>query len=187
MHVEISQHTRALAAYIASAASQPLDAAVIEKTKHHIVDTLAAAISGRALPAGDALLKCFALQGGTPEATVFGTSMRTSAINAAMANAMLAHADETDDSHLTSRNHLGCGVVPAAFAVGEREGASGMAVIRAVALGYAISARVCHALGTDQPYNAGHSTHPFAPTFGAAAAAGALAGLNEDQCRWLLS
>ncbi|MEM7406943.1 MAG: MmgE/PrpD family protein [Pseudomonadota bacterium] len=187
MQVELSQHTQRLAAYIANATARPLDAAVVEKTKHHIVDTLAAAVSGRALPAGEALLKFFALQGGTPEATVFGTSMRTTAINAAMANAMLAHADETDDSHLTSRSHLGCGVVPAAFAVGEREGASGMAVIRSVALGYDIGARVCHALGTDQLYNAGHSTHTFAPTFGAAAAAGALAGLNIDQCRWLLS
>jgi 2-methylcitrate dehydratase PrpD len=36
-------------------------------------------------------------------------------------------------------------------------------------------------------YEAGHSTHSFAPMFGAAAAAGALADLNADQVRWLLS
>ena len=35
--------------------------------------------------------------------------------------------------------------------------------------------------------DAGHSTHSFGPTFGAAAAAGALAGVNADRARWLLS
>lgn len=73
-----------------------------------------------------------------------------------MANAMLAHADETDASHLTSRSHLGCGVVPATLALAERKGSSGIDVLKALALGYDIGARVCHALGTDQLYDAGH-------------------------------
>ena len=34
---------------------------------------------------------------------------------------------------------------------------------------------------------AGHSTHTFGPMFGAAAAAGSLAGLKYDQVRHLLS
>ncbi|HAT35257.1 MAG TPA: MmgE/PrpD family protein, partial [Rhodospirillaceae bacterium] len=36
-------------------------------------------------------------------------------------------------------------------------------------------------------YDAGHSTHTFAPTFGSAAAAMALANLNADQVRWGIS
>lgn len=184
---DISEHSQRLASYIAAAAAAPLPDAVAEKTKHHILDTLAATISGVQLPAGQAILRFFASQGGTAEAAICGTGLVSTAINAAMANAMLAHADETDDSHLSSRSHLGCGVVPAALAMGEREGSSGTAVLRAVALGYDIGARVIHALGSDQLYNAGHSTHTFAPTFGAAAAAGALAGLTAQQCRWLIS
>lgn len=177
----------ALAGYISGAAERKLPSDVIEKTKHHVLDTLAAIVSGsRLLPAGPVLRYVDSL-GGTREALVCGTPTVTTAVNAAMANAMLAHADETDDSHLTSRSHLGCGVVPAALAMGEREASSGERLLRAVALGYDIGARVCHTLGTDQLYAAGHSTHTFAPTFGAAAAAGALAALSAQQCRWLLS
>ncbi|HSS64999.1 MAG TPA: MmgE/PrpD family protein [Gammaproteobacteria bacterium] len=179
--------TAALSAYISGAAQRELTPEVSEKTKHHVLDTLAAVVSGSRLPPAEPVLRYVGSLGGTGEALVCGTSVVTTAINASMANAMLAHADETDDSHLTSRSHLGCGVVPAALAMGEREGSSGENLVRAVALGYDIGARVCHALGTDQLYAAGHSTHTFAPTFGAAAAAGALAGLSAQQCRWLLS
>ena len=176
-----------LSAYISGAAERDLPPEVTEKTKHHVLDTLAAVVSGSRLPPAEPVLRYVDALGGTEEALVCGTSTLTTAVNAAMANAMLAHADETDDSHLTSRSHLGCGVVPAALAMGERQGSSGEHLLRAVALGYDIGARVCHALGTDQLYAAGHSTHTFAPTFGAAAAAGALAGLSPQQCRWLLS
>ena len=44
----------------------------------------------------------------------------TTAVNAALANGMLAHADETDDSHAPSLTHPGCGIVPAALAMAER-------------------------------------------------------------------
>ncbi|MCB1744866.1 MAG: MmgE/PrpD family protein, partial [Gammaproteobacteria bacterium] len=183
----ISPVMQRLSSYISAASKQALPEAVAEKTRHHILDTLAATISGSRLPPGATIIPYFAAQGGTPEAVICGTQIHTTATNAAMANAMLAHADETDDSHLTSRSHLGCGVVPAAFAMAEKQGRNGAELVRAVALGYDIGARVCHALGTNQLYDAGHSTHTFAPTFGAAAAAGALAGLSADQCRWLLS
>jgi 2-methylcitrate dehydratase PrpD len=176
-----------LCAYVSGAAKRKLPPEVVEKTKHHVLDTLAAVVSGSRLPPAGPVLRYVDSLGGTEEALVCGTATLTTAVNAAMANAMLAHADETDDSHLTSRSHLGCGVVPAALAMGEREGSSGKSLLRAVTLGYDIGARVCHALGTDQLYAAGHSTHTFAPTFGAAAAAGALAGLSAQQCRWLLS
>ena len=54
-----------------------------------------------------------------------GAAFLTSAVNAALANAMAAHADETDDSHPRSLTHPGCAVVPAALAMAEREGSSG--------------------------------------------------------------
>ncbi len=54
-------------------------------------------------------------------------------------------------------------------------------------LGYDVGARLTVSLGADRSYEAGHSTHSFAALFGAAAAAGALAGLTRDQTRWLLS
>ncbi|WP_446916816.1 MmgE/PrpD family protein, partial [Klebsiella pneumoniae] len=78
--------------------------------------------------------------------------------HAALANGMMGHADETDDSHLGGRFHPGCGIVPAALAVAEREGRSGTDFLRAVALGYDIGARVTMALGYARPNTARHST-----------------------------
>jgi len=61
-------------------------------------------------------------------AFVVGSRIVTSAANAALANGMLGHADETDDSHSPSQTHPGCGVVAAAFAMAERERAGGTAL-----------------------------------------------------------
>jgi 2-methylcitrate dehydratase PrpD len=69
----------------------------------------------------------------------------------------------------------------------EREGGSGEALLRAVALGYDIGARVNYALGVMAFHRAGHSTHSFGTLFGAAAAAGAMARLSADRMRYLLS
>ena len=65
-------------------------------------------------------------QGGVPEASVLTTNIRTSAINAALANGMFGHADETDDFEPVTKAHPGCAVVPAALAMAEREGRSGI-------------------------------------------------------------
>jgi 2-methylcitrate dehydratase PrpD len=183
----ISPVMRRLSAYIAQAPRKPLPAAVLEKTKHHVLDTIAAMLSGsRLLPGrkGIALVKSL---GGTKEACVIGSRIITSAIHAALANGMAAHADETDDSHAPSLTHPGCGIVPAALAMAEREGSSGMALLRAVALGYDVGCRLTQSLDAYQFREDGHSTHSFGPMFGAAAAAGALVKVNERQARYLLS
>ena len=70
----------------------------------------------------------------------------TSAVNAALANAMFGHADETDDFHPFTKAHPGCSVVPAAFAMGEREACSGTEFLRAVVLGYDLCCRFLMAL-----------------------------------------
>src|SRR3546814_12304352 len=61
-------------------------------------------------------------QGGRADACLPGTGIVSTAVNAAFANGMAAHGDETDDSHLGGRFHPGCAVVPAALAVAEEIG-----------------------------------------------------------------
>ncbi len=178
---------RKLSAYIAAAPRRPLPAAVTERAKHHLLDTLSAMVSGSRLLPGRRAIEFAAAQGGTPEACVIGSRIVTSAINAALANGMHGHADETDDTYYLSLVHPGCSIVPAALAMAERERRGGTALLRAMVLGYDVCARISHALGVERFRSAGHSTHSFGGTFGSAAAAGALAGLNADQVRYLLS
>jgi len=184
---QISPVMSQLSAYIASALRRSLPPAVIEKTKHHILDTLAAMISGSRLAPGMRAIGYVKTLGGVKEACVIGSNIITTAVNAALANGMLAHADETDDSHAPSLTHPGCGIVPAALAMAERERRNGAALLRAVALGYDVGCRLTQSLDAYQFREDGHSTHSFGPMFGAAAAAGALADLRERQVRHLLS
>ena len=139
---EISPATRALSAYMAAARRRALAPAVATKARQHILDTLAAMISGSRLHPGRVAIDYIATLGGARQACVVGTHLITCAPHAALANGMLAHVDETDDSHAPSRTHPGCAVVPAALAVAESVRASGAALIRAVVLGYDVAARV---------------------------------------------
>ena len=183
----ISPVMRELSAYVATALRKPLPSAVVEKTKHHILDTIASMISGARLFPGKRAIAYIKTLGGAKEACVVGSKFITSAVNAALANGMLAHSDETDDSHAPSQTHPGCGIVPAALAMAERGRRSGTALLRAVTLGYDVGCRLTQSLDAHQFREDGHSTHSFGPMFGAAAAAGALAGLRERQVRHLLS
>jgi 2-methylcitrate dehydratase PrpD len=176
-----------LASYIAQALRKPLPGPVVEKTKHHVLDTLAAMVSGSRLLPGRQAISFVSTLGGAKEACVAGSRIVTSAIHAALANGMAAHADETDDSHAASLTHPGCGVVPGALAMAERERRGGAALLRAVALGYDVGCRLTQSLDAYKFREAGHSTHSFGPTFGAAAAAAALAGLKPAQVRHALS
>jgi len=184
---EISEPTRRLSAYIAGALGRRLPAAVVEKARQHVLDTFAAMISGTRLHPGQLAIAYVANLGGRRQASVVGTRLLTSPVNAALGNGMLAHADETDDSHAPSRNHPGCAVIPAALAVAESVGASGKEFIRAVVLGYDVAARVNYAVDADAFAAASRSTHSLGGTFGAGAAAGALLRLDARQVRHLLS
>src|SRR5262245_46118780 len=137
---EISLPMRRLSEYVAGASARPLPDAVVEKARHHVLDTLAAMVSGSQLRPGVMAIGYVASLGGVAEASVVGTRIRTSAVNAALANGMLAHADETDDSHAPSRTHPGCAIIPAALAIAERGHASGERFLQSVVLGYDVAA-----------------------------------------------
>src|SRR5712664_1871124 len=176
-----------LSRYMSEARDRALPDEVAEKTKQHIVDTLAAMISGSELTPGRAALQFVGAYGGKEVATVVASKIVCGPIEAALTNGVLAHADETDDSHAPSQSHPGCAVVPAALAAGERFGIGGERFLRAVALGYDIGPRFTVTLGGQRFEAESHwSTHSISPLFGAAAAASCAAGLNAQQMRWML-
>lgn len=183
----VSQVMTTLSAYMSEAAGRALPENVVEAAKHHILDTFAAMISGADLPPGRVALKFARAHAGEKVATVVGSDILCGAIEAALVNGMLAHSDETDDSHAPSHSHPGCAVVPAALAAGEQFGIDGNRFMRAVTLGYDVGPRITLTLGgLPWQMETHHSSHSFAEDFGAAAAAGSAAGLNAHQMRWVL-
>jgi len=179
--------TGQLARYIAQAQNVVLPPDVAREAKHRILDTLAAMVSGSHLQAGEMAIAFARAQGGTAEATVLTTDIRTTAVNAALANGMFGHADETDDFEPVTKAHPGSHVVPAALAMAEREGRSGADLIAAATLGYDVCCRFLLALGPDLVRGSHRSAEGTSSTMGAAAAAASLAGLDEKGMRYALS
>jgi len=176
-----------LSAYMSAAGTRALPTEATEQAKHHLLDTLTSMVSGSELPPGEAAKRYISTRAGKGTATIAGSVLTAAPIEAALANGVMAHADETDDSHNASRSHPGCAVVPAALATGEEFGIDGARFLRAVTLGYDIGTRVVLAMGgTEFSYGSSLATHSIAGTFCAAAAAACAAGLDQRQMRWVL-
>jgi 2-methylcitrate dehydratase PrpD len=148
---------------------------------------MGAMVSGARLKPGELAISYIRAQGGVPEASVLATDIKTSAINAALANGMFAHSDETDDVDPLTKAHPGSGVVPAALAMAEREQRSGMDLIKAVALGYDVGCRFLVALGNESVRASHRSAECPVSTMGGMAAAASLARLDETGMRYALS
>ncbi len=172
-----------LSAYMAEAGQRALPERAARDTKHHILDTLAAMVSGSELAPGRAALRFARAYDGGKTATVAASDLLLGPIEAAMVNGALAQADETDDNYSAGGAHPGCAVVPAALAMGEANGVDGTRFLRAVTLGYDVGMR---AMKTILGATVLRDTHGIVGTFGAAAAAGAIAGFDAQHMRWLL-
>lgn len=176
-----------LSAYMAEAGGRDLPPEVVEKAKHHILDTFAAMISGSDLPPARAAFSYAKDVGGDKTCTIVASKFTAIPPEAAFINGMLAHSDETDDSNEYSQSHPGCSIVPASLAAGEKFGIDGTRFLRAVTLGYDIGPRMTISFGSlDYRNNSHRSTHATSSVFGSAAAAGCAAGLSAQQMRWLL-
>ena len=193
---EVSPVTTALSTYMSEARERALPEAVLERAKHHILDTFAAMISGSTLPPGRAALSFARRYGSAKTATVAASKLTCGAIDAAMVNGTLAHSDETDDSLARIDPddegrwrsvgwHPGCAVVPAAFAASEQFGTGGAHFVRAVALGYDVGGRMLDLLRPEPAFRS-RSTHQMCGTFGAGAAAAGAIGLTPQQMRFVL-
>jgi 2-methylcitrate dehydratase PrpD len=172
-----------LSAYMSEASSRAIPDAVVEETKYHILDTLAAMISGSELPPGRQALRFAHAYAGEKVATIVASDMLGGPLEAAIVNGALAQSDETDDNYSAGGAHPGCAVVPAALALAETFGIDGTHFLRAVTLGYDVGMR---AMKTVLGRTVLKDTHNVVGTFGASAAGGCVAGLNAEQMRWLL-
>jgi 2-methylcitrate dehydratase PrpD len=179
----ISPVMQRLSAYMSEARSRAIPDAVVQETKYHILDTLAAMISGSQLPPGRQALRFAHAYGGEKVATIVASDTLGGPLEAAIVNGALAQSDETDDNYSAGGAHPGCAVVPAALALAETFGIDGTHFLRAVTLGYDIGMR---AMKTVLGRTVLKDTHNVVGTFGASAAGGCAAGLDAEQMRWLI-
>src|ERR1700694_1710196 len=117
--------TGRLAVYMVASRDRALPDNVLLDAKHRILDTVAAMVSGPALPAGVMATRFIRSQGGVPETSILASNIKTSAINAALINGTRPHADEPEEFDPIAKAHPGSPAVPAALAMAEKEHRSG--------------------------------------------------------------
>ena len=179
--------TQTLAAHIAAARQAELPPPVRAKARLHVLDTLAAMVSGCRLPAGQRAAQWLSTQAAAGPARMAGTRLSAHPQFAALANGVLAHADETDDSHAPSLTHPGCAIVPAALTLADAHDLGGEALLRAVVTGYDVGTRVARALGGERYFDRHHSSHAVGGLFGATAAASVLMDFDARRCAYMLA
>lgn len=115
---------------------------VVEAAKLHLLDTLGCALAASAVGVGVEGRTVAERARSRGDATVVGSLTPHASGDAALANGMLAHALDFDDTHPASICHISAVVVPAALATAEAAGASGADLLAAIVAGNEIVARV---------------------------------------------
>jgi 2-methylcitrate dehydratase PrpD len=171
---------RRLARFVIALEFKDLPAPVIDRAGLLTLDTLGCCLAASRYDFGRAARATAERLGGKPESAVVGSRVRVAAANAVLANATLAHGLDFDDTREDAIVHTGSVAVPTSLAVGEATGASGRAALTAVVAAVEVMCRV--GLAVPGKFHARHY-HPTAltGTFAAAAAAGKLYGLTEDE------
>jgi 2-methylcitrate dehydratase PrpD len=122
---------------------------------------------------------------GPREATVLGRGDRLDIMLAALMNGTTSHTFDFDDTHLKTVIHPSGPVASAILALAERTPVKGDAFLHAFILGVEAECRIGNAVYPSH-YDVGWHITATAGVFGAAAAAGRLLGLNEQQMVWAL-
>ena len=173
--------TAALALFVADLRFKDLPDLTLTRAKALTLDLIGsmirASLEADSTPSLMAALETMGLDG-PGVATMAGSGRRLTPAVAALVNGMLGHSLDFDDTHADSSLHPSAPVVPAALAVGEQVGASGAEVLTAIVAGYEVCCRLGNALDPTSHYARGFHPTATAGTFGAAAAAAKLYGLD---------
>jgi len=174
--------TEALAEFASGLGFSSIPQATVEHAKLVILDTLGCALFGVSLPWAEILFDAVVKEGGNPQASLWGTSQKVSAPQAALVNATAVHSFEFDDVHMGGMIHVGALCLGAALSLGERDDVDGRQLLAAFVAGCEVGARVGRAVGTAH-FRAGFHPQGTVGVFAAAAAAGRVLDLGPATMR----
>ncbi len=172
-------YSERLAAFVEKIRYEDLSGEVVQMAKNCFLDWLGCVYASKEDPAVKSMAEVARLSKGNAHSTVIPYREKNSAPFAALVNGAATHALEMDDVHRDSVLHAAAVVIPAVFAVAEREGASGKALIEAIVSGYEVMIRVGEGVGRSH-YWFWHNTSTCG-TFGSAAGVGKILGLEAEQ------
>jgi len=117
----------------------------------------------------------------TGDCHILGTSRRAGAADAALANAVAAHALDYDDMCFVSMAHPSCALVPAALAAAEFSKASGRRLLDGYVVGFELECRLGSVMNPRHYHGRGWHCTSSIGTLGAAAAAAHVMALSAGE------
>ena len=169
-----------LATWVSAQSYDRLPEPAVRAARRAILDTLGVTLAGASEPTAERARTLIAHRRGVDEATVIGTPQRASVEDAALANGTASHALDYDDVHASLSGHPSAPVLAAAFAMAERERATGTALITAFVAGVEVESKLGRAVNPAH-YEVGWHATATLGTFGASAAVAVLLGLSREQ------
>ncbi|MEW4412898.1 MmgE/PrpD family protein [Clostridium sp. AN503] len=157
---------------------------VLKAARSCVLDSIGAALGAVGcdeIPRVCREIKMWAKSSSGLQAQVWGQGFELDVFQALLLNGMMGHALELDDVHTGSKSHIGAVVVTTAWTLADGQGGNGKDFLEAVIVGYEIMARVGMAMDVVSNRKRGWHTTGVIGTFGAAAAAGHLLGLDEEE------
>lgn len=151
---------------------------VAEVAKQCLLDWLGVSIAAHAEPLVDQLAAIAAEEAGAGVCTLIARSARAPLSQAVLVNGAMGHALDYDDV-ITSMGHPTVPVAPVVLALGEAFDRSGRDVLTAFIAGVDAEVRVARLLGPSHYQRGFHGTATYG-TFGAAASAGRMLGLDQE-------
>jgi 2-methylcitrate dehydratase PrpD len=178
--------TSMIAEFVAKSRREDCPAEAVDAARRAILDCLGVMLAGSVEPAARIVTEIARSEGGAPLATVVGTSLRTGAVWAALANGTAAHALDFDDTNFAMMGHPSAPVLSAALAAGELALADGRSLVHAFLLGFEVETTLAEVMNPPHYEKGFHATGTLG-TMGAAAAAARLLGLDAAQTRTALA
>ena len=173
----LAQH---LASFALRAQWTTMPAAVQERARLHVLDTLGLALASHTQAYAARCLAGIADASGAGDCSVIGDERRLAARDAALANALLMHGLDFDDTHQMSIVHPSVASLPTALAISEQIGASWEDMLGAYAIGVEAAIRIGAAVKGGFHHVGFHATG-IVSHFSSALVAGRLMGLSEAQ------
>jgi 2-methylcitrate dehydratase PrpD len=145
-----------------------------------LLDFIGVAAAGSSEPLSRILQQHVADEGGRAQATLIGTGTQGTLRQAALVNGAAGHAHDYDDVHDAMVGHPTVPVAPVVLALGEHRDVSADRLIEAYCAGVDAECIIGRYAGAGHYARGWHATATLG-TFGAAAAAARLMGLDEER------
>ncbi len=177
--------TKTLARYLVNARYEDLPAAVKKEGTRTLLNYVGVAVGGSHHETVERAVAALGPFSGAPQASLLGRRERFDIMTTAFINGASSHIFDYDDTHLKTIIHPAGPVVSAILALAEYRPVSGKEFLNALILGVETECRIGNAVYPNH-YDTGWHITGTAGVFGAAAAAGKLLQLSEQQMIWAL-